>query len=416
MTPPSQIRQRFETATGSHRIQFKKLLKTRSVGQEKYKSSTDFDYDSINSLLEQTLATGGLLFYNYAAPELECWLFSPTQKAPLYSLQFIPENQLDHALREIRLALEVDDVPNDRGVRRVNASPLNQHLNESIETLTNLLLPDQIRDGLCTITNLIVVPVRNIGTVPFGILRPLDSKKHLIDLLSISIAPSLQDLLNSLSRNYMLRQGRDGDIWSLDVKNPLIVGNPSYLDTGPFVLPQLPGAEAEVTAVADLLAEQALLGPTATLSHIRASASLSDVLYFATHGIADPEDPLDQSGLFFANSELWTAREIQSLDLSYTDLVILSACQTGLGGMHDAGIIGLARSFILAGASDVIMSLWNVDDAATEYFMRRFVSHLVEGSKYLPAGALKDAMIKTRDRYPHPSRWAAFTHFGVPLP
>ena len=105
----------------------------------------------------------------------------------------------------------------------------------------------------------------------------------------------------------------------------------------------------------------------------------SNFIYFATHGWADPESPLDNS--FIALSQpngcgYLTPREIQSMDFTHKPIVILSACQTGLGMIHEAGIVGLARSFLKAGAQSVMMSLWNVNDSETEKLMNLFVREL----------------------------------------
>src|SRR5690606_33076659 len=93
-------------------------------------------------------------------------------------------------------------------------------------------------------------------------------------------------------------------------------------------------------------------------------------------------------------------------------LVVLSACQTALGGFHEGGVIGLARAFQLAGASRVVMSQWSVSDEHTEALMRRFVDALEGG--YAPHDALREAMRSFRREHPEPAFWAPFTLFGTP--
>lgn len=81
----------------------------------------------------------------------------------------------------------------------------------------------------------------------------------------------------------------------------------------------------------------------------------------------------------------------------FPQLVILSACQTGLGKSMEAGITaGIARSFLIAGASQVVMSLWNVDDEATAYLMNRFVYHLQNENLFCPSEPLRLAELDTR--------------------
>jgi CHAT domain-containing protein len=107
----------------------------------------------------------------------------------------------------------------------------------------------------------------------------------------------------------------------------------------------------------------------------------------------------------------WTAKEIQGLDLK-AQIAILSACQTGLGKVHDAGIIGLARAFQLAGTPRVVMSLWNVSDEATRKLMVFLVSYLKNG--VVPAEALRRAMVAYKKQEPDPAKWASFILFGTP--
>ena len=88
-----------------------------------------------------------------------------------------------------------------------------------------------------------------------------------------------------------------------------------------------------------------------------------------------------------------TAEEVQSLDLRGTDLVVLSACETGLGkGDYGQGVMGLQRAFQAAGARAVVASLWRVDDAATTVLMEQFYTNL--WSKKMPKlEALRQAQL-----------------------
>jgi hypothetical protein len=112
-----------------------------------------------------------------------------------------------------------------------------------------------------------------------------------------------------------------------------------------------------------------------------------------------------------AASSRWTARAILSSPLG-ARLAVLSACQTGLGRTVDAGMIGLARAFQLAGVPRVVMSLWSVSDAATAELMRDFVGRLAAAS---PEDALRAAMLSLRAHRPDPAEWAPFVLFGSPV-
>ena len=105
-----------------------------------------------------------------------------------------------------------------------------------------------------------------------------------------------------------------------------------------------------------------------------------------------------------------TAAEIAQLDLRGLDMVVLSACQTGLGEITGDGVFGLQRGFKKAGAKTLLMSLWNVDDKATQLLMTEFYKN------WLGAGGMskREAFLKAQERlrdteeYKDPKYWAAF--------
>ena len=101
-----------------------------------------------------------------------------------------------------------------------------------------------------------------------------------------------------------------------------------------------------------------------------------------------------------------TAKEISRLDFNGLDLVVLSACQTGLGEITGEGVFGLQRGFKKAGAQTIVMSLWKVDDAATKDLMTGFYRNLTSGMTKREAfiSAQKDL----REKYSEPQKWAAF--------
>lgn len=98
--------------------------------------------------------------------------------------------------------------------------------------------------------------------------------------------------------------------------------------------------------------------------------------------------------------------EIELLDLRNTSLVVLSACNTGLGNTMVDGIGGLQRAFKKAGVGTIVMSLWEVSDIATSYFMQQFYKSLfITKSK---REAFVHAQQQTRDKFEDPYYWASF--------
>lgn len=103
-----------------------------------------------------------------------------------------------------------------------------------------------------------------------------------------------------------------------------------------------------------------------------------------------------------------TATEISNLNLQGTDLLVLSACETGLGKISGEGVSGLQRGFKMAGVNSILMSLWDVDDQATQILMTEFYRNYVAGKS--KAEALQIAQKRVRDTpgYDDPMYWAAF--------
>lgn len=170
------------------------------------------------------------------------------------------------------------------------------------------------------------------------------------------------------------------------------------------------------------------------------SGKCPSILHIATHGFYQPrqgaahfdmypddlEDksrigPMQRCGLMFSGGQhAWsgqkipagiedgvlTAVEISGMDLSGADLVVLSACQTGLGDVGGEGVYGLQRGFKLAGAGTIIMSLWKVNDVMTKIMMTSFYSQLIKGKT--AREAFDYAQNAVREKDDDPAYWAAF--------
>jgi len=101
-----------------------------------------------------------------------------------------------------------------------------------------------------------------------------------------------------------------------------------------------------------------------------------------------------------------TSYEIAQLDLSGTDLLVLSACETALGDLQGTeGVLGLQRAFKMAGVKQMIMSLWRVPDKETAELMTLFYQNWLGG--HSTREALRQAQLKMKEQYP-PYYWAAF--------
>jgi CHAT domain-containing protein len=141
------------------------------------------------------------------------------------------------------------------------------------------------------------------------------------------------------------------------------------------------------------------------------------------------ENPLLRSGLVLAGANTWlaggilpvdaedgvvTGVDVAGLDLSGTALVVLSACDTGLGVSEAGdGMVGLRQAFLLAGAATVVVSLWKVADEATTLLMEEFYSALLNGESR--SAALRNAKLRIRTcGFDDPVFWGAFACVGDP--
>ncbi|HEX8001010.1 MAG TPA: CHAT domain-containing protein [Pyrinomonadaceae bacterium] len=407
-----EAERQFAIAAGKHQERFGRLLNSRGL-RPSLDNASDLYLKNLRAALSGSFQKEtAVLFYDEEEAVFRAWLID-REGVRAFHQGSLSRAQLDSAMAALRESLDVEDLAARRlpprlrpqksaalasSPHRVNPKAL---LSGRLSALASLLLPADIICQLKAVRHLIIVPILDIGTVPFAALRPFDSSASLIDSMSVTIAPSLFDI------------GRVEKTWSADFREPLFVGNP-YLAPSAGWEP-LHNAEREARFVGEMFKTPPLVGRYATREAILARASTADLLYFATHGAADATHPLEGGFLVFSGprgvESLWTTREIQQTPLR-ARLAVLSACQTGLGKAHDAGVIGLARAFQLAGVPRVVMSLWSVYDDATAELMQAFARHLRQ--RHAPAEALRLAMLEVRRTRPDPAEWASFVIFGTP--
>lgn len=298
-----------------------------------------------------------------------------------------------------------DDAPDGRESVSRSAAPLARPDKENkppapgplLRRLSDALFPEEIRDGIGSLASLTVVPALNIGIVPFSGLDPDGDGSPLVETTKINVEAALRDVL--AGRIYGIGGG---------VEPQSITGDPDATADPEWIFPRLPGAAREARAIAGRFGTVAVIGSDATVAEVAPKMAAAQYVHVAAHGFSDPRDPIDGSFLALTGGRL-TAREIQAMQFAHSPLVVLSACQTGLGGTLRAGIVGLARAFLFAGSSSVVASLWNVDDEATAWIMSRFAENI---ARHPPAEALRLAQQAARTKWPDPKTWAAFIVFG----
>jgi CHAT domain-containing protein len=262
--------------------------------------------------------------------------------------------------------------------------------------------------------------------------------RYLVRQYAVTYLTSGRDLL----RMQVAREAKSG---------PVLIANPDFgepavagvtANRSEVYFAELKGTELEVSAIHKLFPEaQVLTGSQASeeaLKHVEAPW----FLHIATHGFflekptaaktgngtpaqvdrAVLENPLLRSGLALAGANLnhagtddgiFTALEASGLDLWGTKLVVLSACDTGLGEFRNGdGVYGLRRAFFLAGAQTMVMSMWPVSDYATRQIMTSYYTGLSQGLGRGEALRRTQLALMGREGLRHPFYWASFVQAG----
>ncbi|MFK7952655.1 MAG: tetratricopeptide repeat protein [Ekhidna sp.] len=233
---------------------------------------------------------------------------------------------------------------------------------------------------------------------------------------------------------------------NIHLQKAYLFGNPSFSKTegNGGQLSSLPGTEAEVTTITSLLSPsdwrvKSYLSGEASELKLR-SAYNPTILHIATHGffsdngnfissISPIRDPLFKSGLFLSgasdtyssflkgipttnsNDGILTAYEAMNLNLNQTQLVVLSACETGLGDVRNGeGVFGLQRAFMVAGARNVITSIFKIGDQTTNELMVLFYEKFIETGR--ADESLMYAQRKLKETYADAKTWGAFILTG----
>jgi tetratricopeptide (TPR) repeat protein len=347
-----------------------------------------------------------------------------------------------------------------------------------------------IRKLLGTTRRIFLSPDGSLNLIPFGALVD-ENGKYLIENYSLNYLTSGRDLLRLQAQtannnppvvlanplfNLSNRPGTNGKALrglALDALRPNEIKYQT-IDFAAVLYAPLIGTAAEASAIATLLPQaQVFTVGEATESNLK-RVSRPRVLHIATHGFFLPdqpqpatantrglgleaskeasapkvmpqENPLLRSGLIFAGVNqrasgtgedgVMTALEVAGLDLWGTKLVVLSACETGLGDVKNgAGVYGLRRALVLAGSETQVLSLWQVSDTATRDLMvayykllkagasrtealRQVQLMMISGAKLEEVGAQRgmglDKTVSANTQWNHPFYWAAFIPSGA---
>lgn len=320
-------------------------------------------------------------------------------------------------------------------------------------TLDSLVM-EPVRQKLDGATDIYVAPDGVLNLAPFTSL--LDEQGHyLVERYRFNLLTTGRDLLRYRER--------------LEPRSPpLVVGGPAYgskqahhepggdsraarpVDFGQVYFPPLEGALQESQEIGKLLPRALVLTDAQATEGALKQAHAPRILHIATHGffletwqdswvgrrglelstspgdrtgpVALPDDPMLRSGLAFAGANLrqsgsddgiLTALEASALDLWGTQLVVLSACETGLGQVNNGdGVYGLRRALVVSGSETQVMSLWKVDDQATRQLMTDYYRRVLGGGARIDALRQAQLAMLETPATSHPYYWAAFIAAG----
>jgi CHAT domain-containing protein/tetratricopeptide (TPR) repeat protein len=322
---------------------------------------------------------------------------------PVYiAIALFPDGRVD--MVELGLAKPIDDWA--VMYFTVQQSPDNASRADSVAQKLGDAIIAPIAQMAGSITEWDLSPDGNIRLLPLNALRL--NGKYLVETHKVWPRGSGRDLLTA-----------DANTPSTGVN--LILPNPDFGNGERFV--RLTDSEAEAESIADVLHNASIVDPAdRTKSFLLSLTAPPRILHLATHGFyhSGDGDPAFRSGIALNGANagpdgILIAREAQRLFLRGTQLVVVSACETGQGQVSfGEGVIGLQRSFTLAGARTQMLTQWSVNSDHTSDFMTRFYTKLASGKKK------GEAWIETQRELIHegvaPYFWAPFVLYGDPGP
>lgn len=240
-----------------------------------------------------------------------------------------------------------------------------------------------------------IIPHGSLFLVSFAALTDGDGE-YFIQQHTINYSPAISVLRYTGAFEERVMRGAEARV--------LVVGNPTmppvaWMDQP---LPQLPGAEAEAQAVRRHFSKNRvtlLMGKSADERAVKEAMPEQSIIHFATHGVIRDDVPLESFLALTPSAPgdgRLTVRDIFAMNL-HADLVVLSACNTGLGKVNGDGVIGLSRAFMYAGTPSAVVSLWRVADITAHPEMEAFYRALTAegGTKAAAkAAALRAAQLE----------------------
>lgn len=310
------------------------------------------------------------------------------------------------------------------------------------ERLTKFIW-ENISKVIPNVSKIYYLPIGKFNQIALGSLY-MGKNRYLCDIINLHLLQDPSSLVNKeqlLADSYLFTSSNKYRMVSLwggidygeNTKPSSGSNRRSAIKRGESLVP-LMFTKLEVENISSMLKEKAIANQVyenamATKTSFKKRSGKGDyILHISTHGFFNDSTSLSNSmlssGLFFAGANnywcdnfaqseknkddgILRSAEIANINLSGCSLVVLSACETGLGFSDSGeGVYGLQRAFKLAGAKKILMSLWEVDDRATTILMTNFYRYLLEGKDANTALEISKKIV--RDQYPSPKEWGAF--------
>lgn len=376
---------------------------------------------SLGDVRRRLLHEDGALLLEYALGDSASYLFAVTNKeSRLYALP--PRTQIEDKVRSLRSVLSSPSAKGDA---------------EFVESATFLyrMVLSPARDLLSRSRSVVIVPDGLLHLLPYEVLFekagspvPGEEKDRGAFFAKLPFALGSRRVFYGPSAGALaLMASQKGA--ELQGRRLLAVGDPVFVAAGSgqdsTQLRPLPETRTEVESIAARFRpneRDVLLGAAAREKTVTAPDFLAKyrIIHFATHGLVDERHP-ERSSLALSYPQdpqedgYLQASEIYRLHMN-ADLVVLSACETGLGRMvRGEGVLGLPRAFFYAGAKSVLVSLWSVSDRSTAQLMTSFYGSLIgKGENTSRALSIAKETLRKKGSTAHPFYWAPFVLIGPP--
>jgi len=376
------------------------------------------------------------LYIDYAKTGGYYYLFTLDHQENITFMQIDKNStrEIDSLVKKFRE--DVNTILKDSEITDTELKALTHSSKEKLSKLYELIIKKPLGEVIKDKTSLIISPDGALRLLPFETLFDKVNNQYFIEEKEIRYIPSGKELV----RLYKYSKGKV----SKDQKSAVIFANPNFnskitsLSKEEIAITPntsrsgiikslfrmhfapLPGTKEEAKAIRATLTQKSISeyqdnnATESTLMKVKEP----QILHIATHGFFINDNtipnPMLKSGIALTGANasaiqgksdgIVTALKLSGLDLKGTDLVVLSACQTGVVDINATdSVSGLSKAFIQAGAKDIVMSLWSVDDQATKELMTSFYQEVKENKNY--AKALKAAKLKMIQEGRHPFYW-----------